>query len=90
MMGLLESLKKLTEWQQVVAAARKVPELEARIAQLETRLGSATPLPTCPSCAVGRWRKTKSVPNAMMGSLGAVDITYGCTACSYTETKVET
>ena len=90
MMGLLESLKKLAEWQQVVAAARKVPELEHRIAMLETRIGSTPQLPVCPSCAVGRWRKVKSAPNKTFGDMGGMDVTFGCTACSYTETKIET
>ncbi|TXH90336.1 MAG: hypothetical protein E6Q78_05180 [Rhodoferax sp.] len=90
MVGLLESLKKLVEWQQVVAAARKVPELERRIAVLETRLGSTTQLPTCPSCAIGRWRKIKSAPNKTFGDMGGLDVTFGCDACSYTETKIET
>lgn len=87
--NLLDSLKKLVEWQRVVAAADKVPELERRIALLESKIGSGSALPTCPSCAVGRWRKVSSKPNATFRRLGGMDVTYGCTACSYTETKME-
>lgn len=88
--NLLDSLKKLVEWQRVVAAADKVPDLERRIALLESRIGSAPKFETCPSCGVGRWRKVKSQPNRTFGGLGGLDVTYVCTHCSYTEVKVET
>lgn len=88
--NLLDSLKKLVEWQRVVAAADKVPELERRIALLESRIGSAPKFETCQSCGVGRWHKVKSEPSKTFGKLGGLNVTYGCTHCSYTEVKAET
>jgi hypothetical protein len=88
--NLLDSLKKLVEWQRVVAAADKVPDLERRIALLESRIGSAPKFETCPSCGVGRWHKKKSEPSRVFGDLGGLDVTYGCNHCSYTEVKMET
>lgn len=90
MIDLLASLKKLVEWQRVVAAADKVPELERRIAALEARTPVASPFPTCGRCGVGRWQKQGAKPNAMFGDLGGLDVTWACSSCGYTETKVET
>lgn len=90
MIDLLASLKKLVEWQRVVAAADKVPELENRIAALEARMPSAPQFPTCPSCGIGRWQKRSAKPNALFGDLGGLDVTWACSGCGYTETKVET
>ena len=90
MIDLLASLKKLVEWQRVVAAAEKVPELEKRIAALEARSPTKPQFPTCASCGVGRWQKKSSRPNAVMGDMGVLDITWECSQCGYTETKTET
>jgi hypothetical protein len=90
MLDLLGSLKKLVEWQRVVAAADKVSELERRLAALEARTQAAPQFATCPSCGVGRWHKQRSAKNLQMGDLGVVDITWGCSNCAYTEVKTET
>lgn len=90
---LLSGLQKLVEWKTVVAQAAKVPELERRIALLESRIGSgnANPHTPCPSCGIGRWHKKGSQPTRgdFAGS-GALDVTWGCNHCSYTETRLET
>lgn len=90
MVDLLGALKRLVEWQRVVAAAEKVPELERRIALLEAKISGAPQFVACPSCAVGRWRKVSSKPNADLGDHGVIDVTWGCDACTYTEVKTET
>lgn len=89
-MDLLSSLKNLVEWERLLKAADKVEDLERRIKALEARLPIAPPHETCPKCAVGRWHKATSTPSrGPFGRLGALDVTYACTACDYTETKLE-
>lgn len=90
MIDLLKALKNLVEWQRVVAAAEKVPELERRLAALEARQPASPAFATCPSCGTGRWHKKSSAPDPVMGDLGAIAVTWGCNNCAYTETKTET
>jgi hypothetical protein len=71
------------EWRAVKEAAAKVPLLEARIAELESKLGGKWPADVCPSCgeramrAQPGWRGPNDKPRVM----------WRCGARSYDEPR---
>lgn len=81
-MDIIGALEKLAEWKVVKAQAARVPLLEARIAQLENRLGmSNTATVVCDHCGSPDLVRTGSRPNPTFGVMGAKDARYRCNGC---------
>lgn len=84
---VIAGLKATREWNDLVENARRIPELEARIAALEARLaggGSA-----CPACGAASYRMASSVPDPIFGRMGKNRRTYCCGACAFSEERLD-
>jgi Zn finger protein HypA/HybF involved in hydrogenase expression len=42
----------------------------------------------CPQCRKTSWKLIKSVPHEIFGDMGALDRTYKCSECGFTETHI--
>ena len=87
---LVALLDRWDVWKTVRTNAERVPELERRIKDLETRLSRA-PGEACPRCGALEFR-TENVTKdtGPFSDLGAVNRHLKCGACGHTETKLET
>jgi len=85
---VLAALKTTKEWGELAATARRIPELEKRIAALEARLAGGGSI--CPSCGKSTYILADSKPDAVFGRLGASRRIYRCTACGFSEEKLDT
>lgn len=84
---VLAAPKATSEWKELAEAARKIPTLEKRIGELELKLsggGSA-----CPSCGKAFYRLAESKPDPVFGRLGGNRRIYRCSACGFSEEKIE-
>lgn len=81
-MDIIGALEKLADWKLVKAQANRVPQLEARIAELEKRLGmNNTATVVCDHCGSPDLVRTGSRPNPTFGDLGQKDARYSCNGC---------
>ena len=79
---LWQMLKDSREWKENSEAARKVPELERRVALLEQSLGGVAGAGrTCDHCGSYRLRRTGNRPDPTFGDLGVKQAVYACEAC---------
>lgn len=85
-MDLIAMLRKIPDWNDLLALPKKVAELESRIKALEG--GESVTFDRCPKCKKPTFELISSSPNAMMGEIGAVDRLYRCNQCSFEETKI--
>lgn len=84
---VLAALKATSEWNDLVASARRVPDMERRVAELESRLMGNTGS-RCPSCGQNAFRLIDSKPDEIFGALGGSRRTYKCTLCGFGEEKI--
>ena len=85
---VLAAIKATSEWKALLAASKQIPELEQRIAALEQRLAGGGAI--CPSCGKYGFMLESSKSSGPFGRLGVNSRTYRCTACGFSEDKIET
>lgn len=83
---LIALMDRWKDWKDVKAAAEKVPQLEARIAALESRL-SRTPGEACPKCGELTFRVESTRPDPTFGELGVSRRTMRCGECAFQEDR---
>lgn len=74
-------IKEKTEWKETQQLARKIPDLERRIAELEHRLSGNPSGQACDECGSLNIKRTGSRPNKTFGDLGVKDALYTCSDC---------
>lgn len=86
-MGFVADIKAFLDswddWKEVRAATAKVPALEARIAELENKLGGKWPADVCPKCGERAMRATGDIRG---GFKDAYD-RWECSSCDYNEPR---
>lgn len=84
-------IKDTRDWKEMALAARKVPELEARLAALEARLsGQAPGGVVCDHCGSTTLTRTGSRPNPRFGRVGIKDALYRCDNCGKETADMQT
>lgn len=70
----------------------KVAELVSENAKLRQQLNEldTSPADPCPRCRKRAYVVTRSEPDKQFGELGGLRRTYTCSACGFTEEKIET
>ena len=70
----------------------KVAELLSQNAELKQQLQNVhtSPADPCPRCRKRTYAVSKSEPDKEFGGLGGLRRTYLCSACGFTEEKIET
>lgn len=74
-------IKDSREWKTMAEAARKVPDLERRIAALESRQGNSSAKYVCDHCASPNLVRTGSIPDPIFGDLGKKQSVFRCDDC---------
>lgn len=79
---LWNMVKDSREWKAMSEAARKVPELEARISSLEGKQSSLSPGYVCDHCGSSMLKRIGNRPDPTFGSLGVKQAVFLCESCS--------
>lgn len=86
---VLAALKATSEWNDLVASARRAPELERRIAELEKRLAGNHGNEVCNHCGSPFLKRTGTRKvDGPFAALGVREAVYCCADCGK-ETAVE-
>ena len=90
---IVELLQRWDVWKRVEAAPARLDALERRVAALEAARQTANhsaPGADCPRCGAATHRLEKSeLTQGPLKALGVRDLHYRCSACGFTETKLE-
>lgn len=78
---LWNMVKDSREWKAMSEAARKIPELEARIAALEKKQKSPSSEYICDHCGGLGLRRTGNRPDPIFGDLGVKQSVFVCESC---------
>lgn len=78
---LWNMVKDSREWKAMNEAARKVPELEARIAALEEKQKAPSSGYVCDHCGSSDLKRTGSRPDPTFGALGVKQAVFLCESC---------
>jgi len=74
-------IKDSREWKAMTEAMRKIPELEARIAELERRTSQTSCEYVCDHCGSPELKRTGSRPDPTFGPLGVKQAVFVCNSC---------
>lgn len=86
---LQEKIVELRE--EVMALKEENIRLRDENLQLKRQIDSYAKGEKCPKCLKPAWKVESSKPNNTgLGQLGAIDRTYKCSECGFTETHIET
>lgn len=86
---IADLLRRWDVWKRVEAAPDRLDALEKRVAALEAA-AAAPPGARCPSCTALAYRVVKSAPTTgPFRHLGGNERTYRCSACAFSETKLD-
>jgi hypothetical protein len=84
-MGIIKDawdiVKEKAEWKETQALAKKVPDLERRIAVLEQQLSENPSGEVCEHCGSINLKRSGTKPNPQFGKLGVKDALYSCRDC---------
>lgn len=78
---LWNMVKDSREWKAMSEAARKVPELETRIAVLEGKQKAPASGYVCDHCGSSDLKRTGSRPDPTFGALGVKESVFLCESC---------
>lgn len=78
---LWNMIKDSREWKAMAEAARKIPELEARIAALEGNSKAPSSEYVCDHCGSSNLRRTGNRPDPTFGNLGVKQAVFVCEDC---------
>ena len=84
-MKIMQLLRDIPVWNDLVKLPKKIADLEKRVEALEN---AKTPsFDTCPSCKRPTFKLISSKPDPMMGEMGVLLRTYKCSDCNFEETR---
>jgi len=81
-MKLLDTLRAIPVWNDLVKLPAKVAELEKRLEALERPDNS---FDMCPKCKKATYELISSVPHPLFGDVGSKLRTYKCKKCDFSE-----
>jgi hypothetical protein len=86
----LELQEKIVELrEQVVVLKDENIQLREEVQALRQELTSYTKGDPCPKCKKPSWALEGSRPHPEFGGLGALELTYTCSACGYSEKRID-
>jgi ribosomal protein L37AE/L43A len=74
-------IKDSREWKSMVEAARKLPELESRVAKLEQSGSAAASGYFCDHCGSGNLKRSGNQPHPTFGHMGVKQAVFTCNEC---------
>lgn len=83
---IIDILRKIPDWNDLLKLPKKVAELEARIKALED--GESVLLDPCPKCKKPAFELISSSKHQSLGRLGVMNRLYRCSLCNFEEVVV--